>query len=104
VLLLEPPHADASSTRLASATVIRTFIAILLARPLLGRPRGKRTPRTHVRAGPPYGGPMLARSDVAAWGRRTRQVMGFAAVTGALTGLGVAGFEWVTRFRIFNSV
>ena len=30
-------------------------------------------------------------------GRRSRQALVLAAVTGALTGLGVAGFEWVTR-------
>ncbi|MGH9279690.1 MAG: chloride channel protein [Acidimicrobiales bacterium] len=45
---------------------------------------------------------MRARSEVAAWGRRTRQVVGFAAATGLVTGLGVAGFEWLTRFQMFN--
>jgi CIC family chloride channel protein len=43
-----------------------------------------------------------SREHVYALGRRTRQVVLFAAVTGALTGLGVAGFEWVTRDGLFD--
>ena len=41
---------------------------------------------------------------VVALGRRTRQVVLFAAATGALTGLGVAGFEWFTRTIVFDHV
>ena len=42
------------------------------------------------------------RDDVLALGRRTRLVVLFAAVTGALTGLGVAGFESLTRGGVFD--
>jgi CIC family chloride channel protein len=42
------------------------------------------------------------RGEVFALGRRTRQVVVFAAVTGALTGIGVAGFELVTREVLFD--
>ena len=35
-------------------------------------------------------------------GRETRSVVVFAALTGAVTGLAVAGFEWVTRYALFN--
>jgi chloride channel protein, CIC family len=35
-------------------------------------------------------------------GRETRWVVVFAALTGAATGLAVAGFEWVTRYGLFN--
>ncbi len=42
------------------------------------------------------------RADVFALGRQTRQVVVFAAVTGAITGLGVAGFEGVTREGLFD--
>src|SRR5204863_9544148 len=42
------------------------------------------------------------RGNVLALGRRTRQVVLFAAVTGAVTGLGVAGFESVTRAGLFD--
>src|SRR5438552_1977564 len=42
------------------------------------------------------------RDDVAALGRRTRQVVLLAAVTGAVTGLGVAAFESVTRDGLFD--
>ena len=42
------------------------------------------------------------RDDVVALGRRTRQVVLFAAVTGAITGLGVAMFESVTREGLFD--
>ena len=42
------------------------------------------------------------RDEVFALGRRTRQVVLFAALTGAVTGLGVAGFEWVTREALFD--
>ena len=45
---------------------------------------------------------LAIREDVAALGRRTRQVVLFAAATGALTGLGVAGFEWLTRTMLFD--
>lgn len=44
------------------------------------------------------------RRELYALGRRTRQVVVFAAATGALTGLGVAGFEWVTRTVMFDHV
>ncbi|MEZ5235143.1 MAG: chloride channel protein [Acidimicrobiales bacterium] len=44
------------------------------------------------------------RARVLALGRRTRQVIGFAALTGLLTGLGVAGFEEVTRTQVFDRV
>lgn len=37
-----------------------------------------------------------------ALGRRTRQVLLLAALTGALTGLGVAAFEWLTRTVLFD--
>src|SRR5205814_276979 len=40
--------------------------------------------------------------DVVALGRRTRQVVLFAAVTGAVTGLAVAAFESVTRAGLFD--
>jgi CIC family chloride channel protein len=42
------------------------------------------------------------RDDVLALGRRTRQVVVLAALTGALTGLGVAGFEAATRRGLFD--
>src|SRR5438270_9123613 len=42
------------------------------------------------------------RGDVVTLGRRTRQVVLFAAVTGAVTGLGVAGFESVARAGLFD--
>jgi chloride channel protein, CIC family len=42
------------------------------------------------------------RVDLFALGRRGRVVVFFAAVTGALTGLGVAGFEAVTRAGLFD--
>ena len=42
------------------------------------------------------------RDDVVALGRRTRQVVLFAALTGAATGLGVAGFESLTRAGLFD--
>ena len=42
------------------------------------------------------------RDEVFALGRRTRQVVLFAAVTGAVTGLGVAGFESITRAGLFD--
>jgi CIC family chloride channel protein len=42
------------------------------------------------------------REEVVALGRRTRQLVLFAAVTGAVTGLGVAGFESVTRAGLFD--
>jgi len=35
-------------------------------------------------------------------GRRSRQVLVLSALTGALTGLGVAGFDWVTRDELFD--
>ena len=35
-------------------------------------------------------------------GRETRRVVVFAALTGTVTGAGVAGFEWVTRYGLFN--
>jgi len=37
-----------------------------------------------------------------ALGRRTRQVLLMAGLTGALTGLAVAGFEWVARDQLFE--
>jgi CIC family chloride channel protein len=42
------------------------------------------------------------RDDVFALGRRTRLVVLFAALTGAVTGLGVAGFESLTRTGLFD--
>jgi chloride channel protein, CIC family len=42
------------------------------------------------------------RADVFALGRRTRLVVLFAALTGALTGLGVAGFESLIRAGLFD--
>ena len=42
------------------------------------------------------------RSHVVALGRRSRQILLFSTVTGAVTGLGVAGFEWLTRERLFD--
>jgi CIC family chloride channel protein len=42
------------------------------------------------------------RAEVFALGRHTRLVVVFAAVTGAVTGLGVAGFESVTRVALFD--
>jgi CIC family chloride channel protein len=42
------------------------------------------------------------RDGIFALGRRTRQVVLFAAVTGAVTGLGVAGFESATRRGLFD--
>ena len=42
------------------------------------------------------------REDVFALGRRTRLVVLFAALTGGVTGLGVAGFEAVTRDGLFD--
>jgi chloride channel protein, CIC family len=42
------------------------------------------------------------RADVFALGRHTRLVVVFAALTGAVTGLGVAGFESVTRSGLFD--
>jgi chloride channel protein, CIC family len=42
------------------------------------------------------------RDDVFALGRRTRQVVLFAAATGAATGLGVAGFEAAARRGLFD--
>ncbi len=35
-------------------------------------------------------------------GRRSRQVLVLSALTGAFTGLGVAGFDWVTRDELFD--
>lgn len=42
------------------------------------------------------------REHVYSLGRQTRQVVLFAAITGAVTGLGVAGFESLTRTAIFD--
>ncbi|MDP9073854.1 MAG: chloride channel protein, partial [Actinomycetota bacterium] len=42
------------------------------------------------------------RDDMFALGRRTRLVVLFAALTGAATGLGVAGFESVARAGLFD--
>lgn len=42
------------------------------------------------------------RDDVFALGRRTRLVVLFAALTGAVTGLGVAGFESLTRAGLYD--
>ncbi|MDQ6617382.1 MAG: chloride channel protein [Actinomycetota bacterium] len=42
------------------------------------------------------------RVDLFAFGRRGRQVVLLAALTGAVTGLGVAGFEAVTRAGLFD--
>lgn len=39
---------------------------------------------------------------LAALGRRSRLVLLMAGLTGALTGLGVAGFEWLTRDQLFD--
>jgi CIC family chloride channel protein len=45
---------------------------------------------------------VVKNEEFAALGRRTRQVVVFAACTGAATGLGVAGFEAVTRSGLFD--
>ncbi|MDQ6928804.1 MAG: chloride channel protein [Actinomycetota bacterium] len=45
-----------------------------------------------------------SRSHLFALGRQTRRAMLFAALTGAITGLGVAGFEWVTRDVLFDGL
>ena len=42
------------------------------------------------------------RAEVLALGRRTRQVVVFAALTGAVTGVGVAGFEGLARPLLFD--
>ena len=41
------------------------------------------------------------RTRLVAIGRHSRLVLVLAALTGALTGLGVAGFDWVTRDELF---
>ena len=41
------------------------------------------------------------RDQIAALGRRSQQVLLLASLTGVLTGLGVAGFEWITREVLF---
>ena len=45
---------------------------------------------------------MSRRQQLAALGRRTRQVVLLSACTGVLTGTGVALFEWVTREQLFD--
>ena len=62
-----------------------------------GPERGRRTPLTPLRARF-----VLRRHEVAALGRRTRHLVLFAVVTGAVTGLGVAGFESITRSLLFD--
>lgn len=42
------------------------------------------------------------RVQLAALGRRSGQVLVLAGLTGVLTGLGVAGFEWITRQQLFD--
>jgi CIC family chloride channel protein len=42
------------------------------------------------------------RLQFAALGRRSSQLLILAGLTGAMTGLAVAGFEWVTRDQLFN--
>jgi CIC family chloride channel protein len=42
------------------------------------------------------------RAHIVAFGRRTRRLVFFAALTGALTGLGVAGFEALARSTLFD--
>src|SRR5581483_6411004 len=42
------------------------------------------------------------RPALLALGRRTRQVLLLAAITGVLTGAGVAAFEWVAREQLFH--
>jgi CIC family chloride channel protein len=37
-------------------------------------------------------------------GARPQRTLGLSALTGAVTGLGVAGFEWVTRAQVFDRV
>lgn len=44
------------------------------------------------------------REELAALGRRSRQVVLFAAGTGVLTGLGVGLFDWLTREQLFERV
>jgi chloride channel protein, CIC family len=44
------------------------------------------------------------RGQIAALGRRGSQVLVLAGLTGVLTGLGVAGFEWVTRDELFGGL
>lgn len=62
-------------------------------RPRAGRPVGNGSLRERLDVG---------RIGLAALGRRSGQVLVFASVTGALTGLAVAGFDWVTRDQLFN--
>ncbi|MCW3044083.1 MAG: hypothetical protein JWL57_2241 [Actinobacteria bacterium] len=44
------------------------------------------------------------RGQIAALGRRGSQVLVLAGLTGVLTGLAVAGFEWVTRDQLFEGL
>src|SRR5437763_481193 len=44
------------------------------------------------------------RGQIAALGRRGSQVLLLAGLTGVVTGLAVAGFEWVTRDQLFESL
>jgi CIC family chloride channel protein len=45
---------------------------------------------------------LARREELAALGRRTRQVVLLAALTGVVTGAGVALFEWVTREQLLD--
>src|SRR6266568_2958901 len=42
------------------------------------------------------------RDRLFALGRRTRQVLLMAGITGALTGLAVAAFDWITQDQLFD--
>src|SRR5436305_7095920 len=45
-----------------------------------------------------------SRNHIFALGRQTRRAMLFAALTGAITGLCVASFEWATRDVLFDGL
>jgi len=67
----------------------------------------ERLPPRRRALGPVASSPLRARigrhrEQVYALGRHTRRVVLFAAVTGGLTGLGVAGFESITRQGLFD--
>jgi CIC family chloride channel protein len=68
-----------------------------------GDPDGNRRPRVGPAARRAFQARVARhRDEVFALGRRTRLVVLFAALTGAVTGLGVAGFESLTRTGLFD--
>src|SRR5205823_987571 len=73
-------------------------------RRLLPRPHGRhqgRAVRGARRGGCAGAARLSRRAELLALGRRTQQVLLLAAFTGALVGLAVAGFEWVTNEQLF---